>query len=174
MKGAAVVLFIMIGYASTAEDECGSCLPNGFICISEREFKLCNGKDLPVNGNVFNCSENQVCTNMTDVCMEKNSENPEIVANCQKSSDQAPKLGVCEDCVKDFPFACIGRTTYALCMGKIGKGEYNPDAIADCPENYICNTNTTEIFSAVAKYIPYYPCIPSCSVSIFDFITIMT
>lgn len=171
MKVVATAVFFLIGYVSSADDlSCSVCLPNGVNCISDREYKICRGQESPINGKVHTCSETQVCTEADAVCLEKvQPDGSEVNGKCEKTSlptDEIEKLGACELCVEKYAYACIGPTIYALCMGAIGKGNFNPQATEECPQNYICNTATTEVFNTAIKYNPYYPCVPNCAVSI--------
>lgn len=168
-----VFLFIGVSFAQNDNIWCDKCLPNGVACVSEREFKICRGSESPANGTVHTCSETEVCTDEDAVCMEKiqvdeNGQEVTVSAKCKISTDPtAPseKLGDCEVCVDKYAFACVGPSTYALCMGKIGTGKYNPNIIEECPENYICNTATSVDYETAIVHNPYYPCVPSCAVS---------
>lgn len=178
MKVVILAVFLLIGYVSAADNPfCKICLPNGVNCISEREYKICRGQESPENGKVHTCSETQVCTDEGPVCLEKEQEDENgdtitVEPKCPTATDPTKPvetLGDCELCVKNYAFACIGPTTYALCMGGVGKDKFNPEVTEDCPQNYICNTATTQDYETATKYNPYYPCVPSCAVSIWYF-----
>lgn len=178
MKVATFIVFLFIGYVSSADDPfCSICLPNGVNCISEREYVICRGKEPSVNGTVHTCKPTQVCTDEAEVCLEKEQQDENgqtIIINGKCSKDAPPtvddgKLGDCELCVAKYAFACIGPTTYALCMGGVGKGKFNSDVTEECPENYVCNTVTKDSYDSATLQNPYYPCIPKCAVSITYF-----
>uniref|UniRef100_T1GHW0 Chitin-binding type-2 domain-containing protein n=1 Tax=Megaselia scalaris TaxID=36166 RepID=T1GHW0_MEGSC len=135
---------------------------------TERSTKL---KKIRVSTEVSSAT-NKICTDEDAVCLEKiqvdeNGQEVTVSAKCKISTDPtAPseKLGDCEVCVDKYAFACVGPSTYALCMGKIGTGKYNPNIIEECPENYICNTATSVDYETAIVHNPYYPCVPSCAV----------
>ncbi|XP_034109143.1 uncharacterized protein LOC117571206 [Drosophila albomicans] len=118
------LLIFAVGILS-ARAECNSCSPDtNTACISDTKFQFC--ADNRPAGPIGSCPVGFYCTSELSICQPSSS------------------LKACRDCGRCSLvrlFACLGPSTYSLCLGTSSPS----NVTSSCSPGYVCNINLVNI-----------------------------
>ncbi|XP_067647237.1 uncharacterized protein [Eurosta solidaginis] len=157
-------IFLVVA-PSTLGQKCGECMPNYALCVNRTSFQICTGDtatSLPIDDEIYNCAENEVCTNSNNIC-EATPDKVNIISVC----DESPSTSSCSSCNGKSPNAmvCLSATQFALCRNTSnGLAPSNPLACPNgqfCSESLMTQHNLKKVCGPQA-ILDYFETAPTC------------
>ncbi|EDW02857.1 uncharacterized protein LOC6562277 [Drosophila grimshawi] len=130
-----IVVAALIWQLDIVQSNCDVCQANDAACVNQTSYKLCFGKNIPNNDQIFTCPDGLVCTDKAQICFQRS----EVPASCGDNDS-------CGLCNESKTFACTSRNTFSFCFGATKPTTVN----GTCPAGRFCDASDVNICVSTA------------------------